>query len=119
VRFVWFHSGDKARRRPYAKLIENYNPETDELHSYAENAVEELFTEEEAKQLKAYLDLFHDEEGKTTINEVQLPVEHNLVGVGAIPIGGGHDWYMLHKEPKYSLPFEVTGFFSLVGCELL
>jgi hypothetical protein len=26
---------------------------------------------------------------------------------------------MLHKEPEYSLPFEVTGVLSLVGCELL
>ena len=26
---------------------------------------------------------------------------------------------MLHKEPKYSLPFKVCGYFNLVGCTLI
>ena len=36
-----------------------------------------------------------------------------------MPSGGGsHDFYMLYKEPEYSLPFKVVGYFRLVGCQL-
>jgi hypothetical protein len=41
------------------------------------------------------------------------------MGNGARAVGGGDDFYMLAKEPEYSLPFEVWGYFDLVGCELV
>ena len=34
-------------------------------------------------------------------------------------VGGGDDFYILHKEPQYPLPFKVEGYFDLVGCELV
>jgi len=85
---------------------------------YAEEAIDELFTEDEANQLAAYLDAF-GEEHVTTIKEAALPIPKNMMGVGAIPVGGGDDFYMLCKQQEYFLPFEVWGYFDLVGCELI
>jgi hypothetical protein len=41
------------------------------------------------------------------------------MGVGALPVGGGDDFYMLSEKPEYSLPFKVWGYFNLVGCTLI
>ena len=41
------------------------------------------------------------------------------MGLGAIPVGGGPDGYLLHKESNYSLPFKVQGYFDLRGCVLV
>lgn len=121
VEFIWFRSDVRPhgpQPRPYADLIKNYDPRQDDnarpgtsMSFYAEDYVESLFTEAEAKQLKAYID--------RTIAEAQLPVPNNVIGVGAIPVGGGNDHYILHKEPQYSLSFEVMGYFDLRGCELV
>ena len=51
VAVEWFYSGERPAKRPYAALIENYNP-MDEHVDYAESHVEQLFTEDEARQLK-------------------------------------------------------------------
>jgi hypothetical protein len=58
VELMWFCSGRSSQptRRPhYAELIEKYDPAEENI-GYAERQVEELFTEDEAKQLKGYLD---------------------------------------------------------------
>jgi hypothetical protein len=117
VQFIWFRCEPGPQKRPYAELIENYDPEGDQY--YAEDHIEELFTEDEAQSLKAYLDREHGHEGTTTISEADLPYPNNLMGVGAIAVGGGDDFYQLCDEPEYSLPFKVWGYFDLVGCELL
>jgi hypothetical protein len=102
----------------YDELIEGYNPrETGRL--YAEDAIEEMFTETEATALKAYLDREHGDEGVTTIKEAKLPIGNNTMGVGAIAVGGGDDFYMLHKEPEYDLPFKAEGYYNLVGRDLI
>jgi hypothetical protein len=49
---------------------------------------------------------------------VALPIANNTMGNGAIAVGGGDDFCMLHKEPEYSLPFKVEGYFDLHQCEL-
>jgi hypothetical protein len=119
VPFIWFRSGVETRTRSrqtqYVDLIDNY----DLSNGYAEMHVEELFNEGEAKQLKGFLDSVHGDDGPTTISEAQLPLQQNTMGVGAIAVGGGDDFYLLHKEPEYSLPFDGQGYFNLVGCDLL
>jgi hypothetical protein len=120
VRFAWFRCpGDHNRKpRPYAECILNYDPR-DELARYAEGAVDELFTLTEANALKEYLDREHGHEGVTTIEEQDLPIANDTIGVAGMPVGGGHDHYMLDKEPQYALWFRVNAYFNLVGCELL
>jgi hypothetical protein len=118
VNFHWFHSGKRSERRPYAQLIEGYEP-TKKYVYYCEGYIDELFSEDEARQLKEYLDREHGDYDVTTVSEAELPVLDNVMGVGAMPVGGGDDFYMLSKKATYSLPFEVMGYFSLVGCELI
>jgi hypothetical protein len=59
VYFDWFHCGPGEPRppRPYAEVIANYDPGDD--MGYAEDAIDEMFTEAEAVALKAYLDREH------------------------------------------------------------
>jgi len=113
VLFIWLRSGKS--NRPYAELIENYDPQD----PYAESAIDELFTADEANALKDYLDQHHGGEGSTTITKADLPIPNNVVGLDCIGVGGGNDFYSLYKEPEYSLPFMIEGYFNLVGCELI
>jgi hypothetical protein len=118
VTFRWFRDCDVPEpRRPYAKLIKDYDP-YDQFAVYQEAFIEELFTSIEANALKEYLDREHGRAGTTTIEEVDLPAPNKISPYRAIGIGGGDDFHNLHQEPKYSLPFKVTGYFDLVGCEL-
>ena len=115
VTFNWFRAEAPAERRRYASLIEGYEPG----NAYAEGLIDELFTEDEALQLKEYLDRVHGKEGPTSIEEMSLPIPNNMMGHGARAVGGGDDFYQLFKEPEYSLPFKVMGYFDLVGRELV
>jgi hypothetical protein len=120
VPFSWFIERGKSRpHRPYGELIENYDRSNERI-SYAEAAVDELFTLEQAEQLKDYLDREFGDGGANTniITEATLPMPNNTMGVGSIPVGGGDDFYMLDKTPGYPLPFKVQGYFNLVGCKL-
>jgi hypothetical protein len=114
VVFNWFNCMPRSRR-PYEGLIKNYEPENDHT-IYTELLIEELFTWDEARQLKDYLDRHHGGEGETASREEPLPVGNNRMGYGALAVGGGDDFYMLYKEPEYSLPFKVSGYYNLVGC---
>jgi hypothetical protein len=120
VAFAWFKSDsrDIGRRRPYADLIADYDPSMRTI-GYAEEAIEELFTEDEAKQLVAYLDREKHGDQETTIEEQVLPIPNNFCGCSPNGVGGGDDYYMLDQRPDYSLPFKVWGYFDLVGCELV
>jgi hypothetical protein len=118
VVFQWFRHAMPQGQRPYADLIKNYEP-GDRAAIYAEEFIEELFTWDEARQLKAYLDQHHGEQGDTVIKETTLPVENNMMGFLAHPVGGGDSFYILCKEPEYALPFKVWGYFDLRGCTLI
>jgi hypothetical protein len=116
VVFIWFRYMPPGRR-PYAVLIKDYEPER-ALAVYTESLIEELFTWDEARQLKDYLARHHGREGKTVIKEEPLPVD-NMMDYGGLAVGGGDDFYMLYKEPEYSLPFKVSGYYNLVGCTVI
>lgn len=114
VAFHWFAC---CRRRPlpYAELIAGYE-EADGL-GYAELLLDELFDRTEAEALVAYLDREHRGAGKTTIEAVKLPIARNIMGYGAMAVGGSDDFFALDKQPGYSLPFRVWGYYDLRGCE--
>jgi hypothetical protein len=103
----------RQRRTSY-----DYNP-NEAMAAYSELAVDELFTFDEANALKQYLDRHHGDEDETSIEKAEIPLPNNVGGIGAIAVGGGDDFYELHKERQYSLPFKVEGYFNLVGCELI
>jgi hypothetical protein len=113
IPFYWFvpdRFGEPSR--PYAELIADYDPQN-EYRTHAEDAIDELFTADEAEQLVSYLNRQHGDAGTTEINEVMLPIAGNVANYGAFPTGAGIDFYMLHREPEYSLPFKVSGYFDL------
>jgi hypothetical protein len=122
VPFQWFFWGsrivgveDNPMSRfgvPYADLIENYSADNP-YGDYAKFAVDECFTAHEALALKEYLDREHGDAGVTTIKQVCLPLPNNIAGYSATPVGGGCDFYMLHQEQNYSLPFRADAYFDL------
>jgi hypothetical protein len=118
VVFNWFRHAMPQGRRPYAHLIKDYEPESHNA-LYTEELIEELFTWDEARQLKDYLERHHGGEGETVIKELPLPVENRTVGYGYLAVGGGDDFYMLCEEPEYSLPFKLWGYYDLEGCTLI
>jgi hypothetical protein len=117
VAFDWFRCERRAPR-PYANLIENYDPSARYVY-YPEGCIDEMFELDEAQALKDYIDQNYGEnKGITTIEKAELPIANNMMGIGAAAVGGGDDFYMLDKTPNYSLPFKVLGYFDLRGCEL-
>ena len=117
VVFQWFRHAMPQGQRPYADLIKDYEPKESDL--YTEFLIEELFTQDEARQLKDYLDRHHGGEGETVIKEFPLPVDNCTMGYGCMAVGGGDGFYKLCKESKYSLPFKVWGYYDLRGCTLI
>jgi hypothetical protein len=121
VLFTWFNARPVRGQRPYAGLIEGYDPK-DDTTAYAEGIIDELFTEEEALQLKSYIQQekrYVHSGGVTTLREVQIPIPNNSIGFGAMPVGGGNDFLVGYERPNYPLPFKVVAYYDLVGRELV
>jgi hypothetical protein len=114
VTFKWFRN-DPEKGRPYHELIKDYHPG----EYYSESCIDEMFSRDEANALKEYLDRDYGNVGITTLERVDLPIPNNLMGVGAIAVDGGDDFYMLDKAEGYPLSFSVWGYFNLVGCQLV
>lgn len=112
VIFRWFRQPMPQGQRPYADLIKDYEPGNPAFYA-TQVFVEELFTWDEAQQLKTYLDQHHEDQGDTVFKEATLPVENDIP-----PFEVGDSFCMLSEEPEYSLPFKVVGLFNLVGCTL-
>lgn len=125
VPFYWFYGGRRTPARPYADLIANYGEdvEGDVLHRHrelSENAIDELFTEDEAKQLVAYLQ--HEEEdgdqATITVEEEPLPISNNSIPIAYAPCNRETGIVKLAENAGYSLPFKVAGRFNLADGEL-
>jgi hypothetical protein len=78
---------------------------------YLNSVTEETFTEEQAKRLIAYIEGNH-KDTEVYMKPAMQPEPHQM-GVGAIPVGGGTDFYMFCKEPEYNLDFKVYGYFDV------
>jgi hypothetical protein len=117
VEFYWFLP-KKTRRRPYADLIENYNPSSDCPGDYAEDCIDAMFALDQANALKEYLDRNYGSLGTTTIKKCELPIPNNSVlPFLAMGIGRYEGFWELDKDPDYSLPFIAHGHFDLRDCE--
>src|SRR5262249_42084141 len=62
--FQWFRHAMPQGQRLYADLIKDYEPRNRDAF-YVEAYIEELFTWDEARQSKAYLDQYHGDQGDT------------------------------------------------------
>lgn len=100
----------------YAEVITDYDP-SDEMSVDTQLCIDELFTADEAQMLLRYLNEHHRDGSTHRQRPAKLPIPMNTIGLSAIPAGGCQDFYMLHKEDDYDLPFEVWGYYDLRGYE--
>ena len=112
VTFNWFiHRRETLTFEPHL-----YCTLGEEADAYALGAAEELFTEEELTLFKAYIDREH-EETPLDIKSEDFYINDNIMGLGAIPVGGSTDFYMIYMEDRYDLPFKVMGYYDLRECK--
>jgi hypothetical protein len=98
----------------YQWVIEDYDP-ADTYQYYSAMAVEEYFTEDEAKAFTDWLGIHFD--FATTVEPAKLPIGNNEAGIGSIAVGGGDDFFVVKRHPAYDLPFEVWGYYDVRDCE--
>jgi hypothetical protein len=109
VPIVWAYLGKRTPARPYAELIKGYaTPTPGVAIAYAEEAIDEMFSADEAAQLIAYLRV------ESVIKPVKLPIANNSIGLDALHDGGS---FALYERHAYSLSFRVAGYFDFHGCE--
>jgi hypothetical protein len=94
----------------YADVIADYEHTHDTR--YSEDAVEELFTKDEADAFLAWLRAHRNGSENTTVEAHPLPMANNVMGFGAIPIGGGPNYLPTGEADDYDLPFKVCGFYD-------
>jgi len=115
VCFAWFYHLRKKPVAPYQDLIEGYHALNEAEKGNAKRDLNELFTDDEAQAVGAYLKHEYGFESfliekplplnpKDMTDEATLKIERDT---GAI--------YMLAAEPGYSLPFEVWAYYHLLG----
>lgn len=117
----WFVQYREKPAYSYEEMINGYQgllnaSKTDSVASaaldIARSAVDELFTEEEAKSLRKYL---LDTHGiKSEMVSVPLPMPPTMMPAEALPVGDDSGLYLLCDEPAYVLPFDVWGYYDLL-----
>jgi hypothetical protein len=114
--FLWFYHLREKPVAPYEDLIEGYTELDEPLKDHVQRDVDELFTDEEAQTLVAYLKKTHGFESFLIEKPVPLRLE-DLRDEKTLRIK--HDVpeaiYMLSTEPGYNLPFEVWAYYHLWG----
>jgi hypothetical protein len=94
----------------YADVITDYEHAYDK--HYAEGAVEEYFTEDEANAFVAWLKANRNGSENTTVEAKSLPIPNNIMGLGATPFGGGPSLLTTGEADDYDLPFKVAGHYD-------
>src|SRR5262249_40087809 len=104
VDFMWFMAD---REKP---LFDNYAGLIDGTSDfYAIAAIEEMFTLQEAEQLKDWLD--KNREGETEIAEARLPIASNRMALGAVAFSSSGPDYLSLID--CDLPVKALGYFDL------
>lgn len=78
---------------------------------YSIHALNELFTTDEAEQLKDYLMNVHGDDSVKI--EPAGKLHENILPWNAIAVGGPRDFLMLTTDDYYNLPFKVDGYFDV------
>lgn len=111
VLFNWFVWGRKEMPIPGEVAIINYSDLSVKNKAKAEDYIKELFTEEEAGQLKILLESMTN--GITGIEEIYLPVSDNNNNYNSILTGKGVGFTELYKRKSYNLSLKVRGLFNI------
>jgi hypothetical protein len=108
----WFMSRRAQPVAPYADLIADYAEIEHEFRCYAEWLVDEMFTEDEANALFAWLQ--QNREGENAIERIPTPIKaKHEMGYGSIPVGDLEDLLVISKADDWNLPFEALGYYDL------
>lgn len=110
VTFNWFVAGRPTPIIPYEELIEDFD-ENDEEACYDKMLVNELLTEAEVEELRAYLLSSHKLE--IQVEEVSLPIRAGGLSYGLLLISGERGFYSLADEEEYKLSVSILGHFKL------
>jgi hypothetical protein len=118
----WFRVGRVEPVVPYERLILGYRTLPQPAKTQAERVVDEFFSEEEFRLLRAYLRDRHHEDLRTSV--LMAPVNYlrpdaaSRLGarrpfgmVKEAPGKEAHGVYRMSEEVGYSLPFAVSGFY--------
>ena len=112
VRLNWFVIGRPVPVLPYAELIQDYD-EDEEDSCYDQVLVNELFTECEGEELRAYLGKSHQLD--LQLEEVTLPVKPGGLSYGLLLISGEKGFYTLADEEGYNLRLSILGHYDGKG----
>ena len=116
VKITWFVLERSNPLVPFETAIMDYGQLNEKERVFPEEYVNEQFSREEADSLRRYLGPRPDT--TTRIEEIELPVSANASGCRRLARGGGSDFFILHGEAGYTLPFKVEGYFSVRFAEL-
>lgn len=97
VTMQWFVVDRPAPVVPYSEAVADYGALDDNDKLYVHDAVDELFTDNEARTLVEYMAREHPWD-LHEITPARLPLEQNIMGLGAIPVGGPQDFLMLSER---------------------
>jgi hypothetical protein len=111
VLITWVAAGREAPVTSYADVIKGLGS-SDEADLFRRNAVDELFTFEEAQAWAAYLQRHYDDESAEVV-EQPLPLPGDAMALSDIPVGEGVDQIMPLREEDYPFSFPVYGCYDL------
>jgi len=112
VHIDWFVLQRPApTNRPYRELIEGEPVDDADTQAWVYNAIDELFSEDEAAAWAAWLR--KNRPGEHAVTEAKLPYPPDIMPITAIPLGGEQDCLMIWRSRGYDLPFKVEGYFDL------
>jgi hypothetical protein len=111
VLVTWVAAGREAPPAPYADAIEGLGSD-DEADLYRRNAVDELFTFEEAEEWVDYLQSHYGGESAEVVEE-PLPLPGNAMALSDVPVGGGVDQILPVRGEDFPFSFPVYGCYDL------
>jgi hypothetical protein len=111
VLITWVAAGREVPPAPYAEVTEGLDS-GDEADLFRRNAVEELFTFEEAEAWAAYLKRHYSNESVEVV-EQPLPLPGDAIALSDMPVGSGVDQILALREEDYPFSFPVYGCYDL------
>lgn len=104
VRFSIFQ--DEMSEGEIQALLEPFG----ETNLYLASYVDMTFTNEQAEQIKKYLEA-NNPDVTVTINPASIPGK--FMSVSVLPVGGPQDFYMFYKADGYALDYKILGYYDL------
>jgi hypothetical protein len=105
----WFVVGRTEPIVPYAELIQDYDEDLEDT-CFDHILVNELFTESEGEELRAYLQRQHQLDMQLV--EITIPLKPGGLSYGLLLISGEKSFYALADEEGYNLSVSVLGHYN-------